>query len=214
MAKDGYRLMAMNPLGPDHDPVEVTIPLDLVRRWYKKSSVDYRNLETAKAVARYKRRESRWRRPTVSEGLAESVWRTAMGKHFLSDLVAGEAEGFAAEPWYNRHGDSIVFKAENVAVVADRIDDILTLYRSAEDDQIVGFKLKGIAHLAHKARCNAVAVTGKSDGTDFTVSLAFLLLTAYDEGARTVNRRWAYAEAQDAARRTTEPDMTLEAITS
>ena len=47
-----------------------------------------------------------------------------MASHFLDGLVQGEP-GFSPKPWYNRHGDCIIFKAADVGVVAERIDDTL-----------------------------------------------------------------------------------------
>jgi len=118
-----------------------------------------------------------------------------MASHFLDDGVEGEP-GFRPKPWYNRHGDCIVFKAENVGVIAERVDDILTLYLSAEDNRPVGFQIKGIKHLMARLRCNAVHVTGQSRDGDVRVSLAFALMEAYDAGAPTISRRAGYAEAQ------------------
>ena len=40
--------------------------------------------------------------------------------------------------WYNAAGDCIVFLTANEGVVADRVDEYLTLYRSAVDNRVVG----------------------------------------------------------------------------
>jgi hypothetical protein len=131
-----------------------------------------------------------------------------MEKHFLNDFVEGEP-GFRAEPWYNADGDCIVFKAQDVGVVAERVDDILTLYLSAEDEQPVGFQIKGVKHLMERFRCNAVSVSGETQGNRVRVSLAFLLLTAYDELPKTIRRRNAYALAQRSWCRS-EPAISLD----
>ena len=170
--RDGFRIKAVNPRDPLGHPVEVVIPTDLVRKWYKESSVEYYNLETAKEVL-------------------ESL----MASHFLEGLVEGEP-GFSPKPWYNRHGDCIVFKAQDVGVVAERIDDILTLYFSAEDNRPVGFQIKGVKYLLDRFRCNAVQISGELQKGRLTVSLAFILLAAYDSGPRTISRRVGYAQAQ------------------
>lgn len=48
--RDGYRVQAISPVNPETEHVDVVIPLDLARRWYKESSVDFDNLEIAKEV--------------------------------------------------------------------------------------------------------------------------------------------------------------------
>jgi hypothetical protein len=53
-------------------------------------------------------------------------------RHFLADTIGSEPT-FSAEPWYNQHGDCLVYKMANEASVADRIDELLPIYRSAED---------------------------------------------------------------------------------
>lgn len=119
-----------------------------------------------------------------------------MEGHFLEAEMEGEP-GFVPRPWYNRHGDCIVFKAEDVGVVAERVDDILTLYYSAEDRSPVGFQIKGVRHLMHKLRCNTVQASGESSTRgQVRIELAFLLMTAYDARPPTIARREGYARAQ------------------
>ena len=74
--------------------------------------------------------------------------------HFLDEFVAelkklGEFESESQRDGlrYNEHGDCIMYLSVNEAVVADRIDEFLTLYRSAIDERAIGFQLKGIQAL-------------------------------------------------------------------
>jgi len=48
--KIGFQLDIINPEDPAGLRVTVTIPCDLIQKWYKFSYVDYQNLETAKFV--------------------------------------------------------------------------------------------------------------------------------------------------------------------
>lgn len=66
-----------------------------------------------------------------------------MEKHFLDAEVEGNP-GFQKGFWYNPYGDCLEFYSENVAVVAERIDDIITIYRSAENASPVGCQIKGL----------------------------------------------------------------------
>jgi hypothetical protein len=132
-------------------------------------------------------------------------------RHFLADFVTGEP-GFTPEPWYNPHGDCLVYKAENVATVAERVDNILTIYESAVDGSTIGFKIKGVKHLLEKMGCHAMAVvarTGES-GQIEEISLSMILLAAYESGPADNVRRARYAKIADQyAGRIRIPQMAL-----
>ena len=118
-----------------------------------------------------------------------------MEEHFLKGLVEGEPE-FRAEPWYNPDGDCIVFQMANEAIVADRIDEILTLYRSAIDRRPIGFQIKGVHALIQKFGVDGLELESvTSDHEVKSISVTALLLAAYEEGPKTFNRRQAYAIA-------------------
>lgn len=125
-----------------------------------------------------------------------------MDDHFLKDVVSGESE-FRSDPWYNPDGDCIIHKIANEAVVADRIDELLTLYRSAIDNRVIGYQIKGVLALIKRFGWDGLAVECKSHAGEDEVceiSVAAILLTAFGEGPNTVNRRSAYARSmQDAA---------------
>lgn len=67
-----------------------------------------------------------------------------MESHFLAEFVEGDA-GFKRGIWYNRDGDCLEYSTVNEAVVADRIDCVITIYRSAVDNRPVGFQIKGVS---------------------------------------------------------------------
>lgn len=118
-----------------------------------------------------------------------------MEAHFLGDAVHGEP-GFRSEPWYNPHGDCIVCQLADEAVVAERVDELLTLYRSAIDNRVIGYQIKGVLALIREFGLDGLAVECTADkeaGEVRYISIAALLLAAYDQGPRTVSRRSAYA---------------------
>ena len=49
--------------------------------------------------------------------------------------------------YYSEAGDCIFYHLEDVGYYAERIDDIVTLYKSDDDKRIVGFQIKGIKAL-------------------------------------------------------------------
>lgn len=66
----------------------------------------------------------------------------ARPEHPLSDLVKDLGEpSFVPKPWYDPHGDCLEYCMVNEEVVGDRIDGILTIYRSIKDDRPVGCEI-------------------------------------------------------------------------
>ena len=120
-----------------------------------------------------------------------------MEKHFLDDMMKGTAS-FRAEPWYNPHGDCIIYQMADEAVVAERIDELLTVYNSAIDERAIGFQIKGVHAIISKFGLDGLAVQSEADEDGVkSISIMALLLAAYEEGPRTLGRRKAYAAAMD-----------------
>lgn len=80
-----------------------------------------------------------------------------MEKHFLADHVEGEP-GFTPGIWYNAYGDCLEYSTANVAVVADRIDEVITIYRSADKGEAIGFQIKGVSALVEMLDADAFVV--------------------------------------------------------
>ena len=122
-----------------------------------------------------------------------------MEKHFLEGMMEGEGKPeFRAEPWYNPDGDCIVFKMADEAIVAERVDELLTVYNSAVDNRPIGFQIKGVQAIIRKLGLDGLAVASESDGTAVkAISIAALLLAAYEEGEPTLARRRAYASVME-----------------
>lgn len=120
-----------------------------------------------------------------------------MEKHFLADNMEGEGEPrFKAEPWYNPAGDCVTYKMANEAIVADRVDEWLTVYNSALDNRPIGFQIKGVHGIISRFGLDGLAVSWETDAQGVkSISVAMLLLAAYEQGPRTMSRRKAYAGA-------------------
>ena len=80
-----------------------------------------------------------------------------MDQHFLADHVEG-SPGFKPEIWYNPYGDCIEYCLVNEATVADRIDGVITIYRSAVDKRPIGFQIKGVRALMALVDASSVTV--------------------------------------------------------
>lgn len=122
-----------------------------------------------------------------------------MEKHFLEGQFEGE-QRFRSEPWYNAHGDCIVYQTADEGLVADRIDEILTIYRSAIDNRPIGYQIKDVIALIRRFGWDGLACVSEASGDEVTsVSVAALLLAAYEGGPKTTSRRQAYASAMEYA---------------
>lgn len=134
-----------------------------------------------------------------------------MEKHFLADQMQG-SPAFRAEPWYNPYGDCIVYQMADEAVVAKRIDEYLTIYDSAIDNRPIGFQMKGVFAIIQKFGLDGLMVSFEADKDSVKeVSIAALLLAAYEQGPSTIQRRIAYAAAMDCpAQRRTIPASELQ----
>ena len=101
--------------------------------------------------------------------------------------------------WYNKDGDCIQFQTKQVAVVADRVDEYLTIYRSAEDNQAIGFQLKDVKRLINKYGLEGIAVSA-SVKDKLLVSVIALLLRAFRVTGQSITREEGYGNAIRSAR--------------
>lgn len=125
-----------------------------------------------------------------------------MDEHFLKEIVSGvsRATSDTPKPWFNPAGDCITFQMADEAVVADRIDGLLTIYRSAIDERPIGFQIKGVAAITRRFGLKGICVECRSDKHELQeVSISALLLAAYEQGPLTISRREGYATALDCA---------------
>ena len=127
-----------------------------------------------------------------------------MEKHFLDDFVhelnnssTEESEEVIGVPWYNREGDCIVFRNAPGAFIADRVDEILTLYLSAEERHPIGFQIKDVMALVRKYGYDGLMVRAEVEDSDEswvqTISIHALILAAYEQSPRTIRSRQNYA---------------------
>ena len=129
--------------------------------------------------------------------LASSIQRNAVEAHFLAEQVAGES-GFTAASWYNPFGDCITFTLADEAKVADRVDHVLTIYRSAVDSRPIGYQIKGVLAIIRRFGLSGLSVVREhDDGELLSVSVAFILLAASEDGPQTIQRREGYSIALD-----------------
>jgi hypothetical protein len=124
-----------------------------------------------------------------------------MEEHFLKDFVTDVARE-EPRPWYNGAGDCIVFQTTDEAFVAERVDEVLTIYRSIEKNTPIGYQIKGVKALTEKFGWAGLRVDCKNEGDEITeVSISALLLGAYEQGPKTIGRRRGYASAFDSCDR-------------
>lgn len=121
----------------------------------------------------------------------------------LTDFLAAnptptkeEAEEVGLRPWYNTTGDCIEYQTQQVAIIGDRIDNYLTIYRSAEDRSAVGFQLKDVSELMKRHHSNVFGVAWEAKDKKI-ISVSSLLITALETDGHpwTIKKRSGYEEA-------------------
>jgi hypothetical protein len=82
-------------------------------------------------------------REGISQEFSLSVCRKTMAS--LTEFVSkNQPQGFSSRPYYSRDGDSLSFYFRDEASYGERVDQLLTLYRSIENKRIVGCQIKGV----------------------------------------------------------------------
>ncbi len=84
---------------------------------------------------------------------------------------------FTASPYYDAKADCLSFYAFDCKSYRERIDDIVTLYRSVETDGLVGCQIKGIRNnLLDKQDVCGVVVSDQ----ELTLQFIFTMLIAFN----------------------------------
>jgi hypothetical protein len=70
----------------------------------------------------------------------------------LRDYLQGRScRAFKSVPHYFASGDFLTYFIRDERPVARREDDLLTVYRSRQTQEIIGFKIKGVRQILEKA---------------------------------------------------------------
>lgn len=75
-----------------------------------------------------------------------------MNHHFTAAVLGllSNPEPFKPFTFYNQEGDCIEFIARPGSYYEQRMDNLVTLYRSNDDEEFTGFSIKGIRSLLRK----------------------------------------------------------------
>jgi hypothetical protein len=80
------------------------------------------------------------------------------GQHVLKGVRADD-EPFQAQTMYNPDGDCIEFLASPDSFVGERIDGLVTVYRSRESGEIVGSLIKGVKRFLERHKNLLIVVS-------------------------------------------------------
>ncbi len=92
---------------------------------------------------------------------------------FLKENVR-ETNAFTPSPLYTPEGDSLMFFMKDEESYRERIDELLTVYRSMQTNGIVGCQIKGVRHKLDELSKYIVTVTSE----EFELGLLFLAYAA------------------------------------
>lgn len=97
-----------------------------------------------------------------------------MVEDLMQFLEEKTAHGFEPRPYYSHDGDFLVFYLREDEAFAERVDDLLTVYRSMETKEPVGCKIKGVRRLFETLRNFGVSI----EPEDHSLRFSLLFLTA------------------------------------
>jgi hypothetical protein len=87
-------------------------------------------------------------------------------------------KGFNSRPLYFKEGDFVSYFIEDRPYFAERVDELLTIYRAMDDhEHIVGCKIKGISHLVE--RLGSFGVQVEDENGNILLGLLFVGCQAF-----------------------------------
>lgn len=107
---------------------------------------------------------------------------------------ATEMNPFEPMPLYTPEGDSLMFYMKDEESYRERIDELLTVYRSIETNEIIGCQIKGVRHKLDEL--SKFLVTLKSQ--ELELGLLFLTYMAMASGDETVRHSYEFLGEQAA----------------
>ena len=103
-----------------------------------------------------------------------------------------ETKAFAPSPLYTPEGDSLMFYMKDEESYRERIDELLTVYRSIETNEIIGCQIKGVRHKLDELSKFFVTVTS----TELELGLLFLTYMAMASHDETVRHSYEFLGEQ------------------
>jgi hypothetical protein len=105
----------------------------------------------------------------------------ATGLDAYFDSLKSEVPDFSPRPYYQPEGDSLMFYSRNEPSYAKRINSLLTLFLSSNDNSLVGCEVKGVQRMLRIAGDFGVLVADRKLRLGFF--LAFALVPPPDDPA-------------------------------
>lgn len=96
-------------------------------------------------------------------------------------------KAFHSAPVYFPTGDFLTYLLKDGPCIAERLDDVITLYLSWDSRELVGFKVKGVQHILTKAGAFGVGVGG---GDGVRLGLFFFAGAAPDRADKLPKMKW------------------------
>ena len=136
--------------------------------------------------------------------MGSPLWEVCMESQELGQFLAEHhdpmlSQNIGLRPWYNPTGDCIEYHTQHDAIVADRIDEYLTIYRSVDEKRnFVGFQLKDIAAIMKLVDHNTIQLEITTDDNKTILSVTALLFTLIENNVPlSIKKRQGYYEAMN-----------------
>jgi hypothetical protein len=95
-----------------------------------------------------------------------------MATGLIEYLNGKKVEDFVQKPIYSQNGDFLTIFFEDKDAYAHRVDELLTVYLSETDNELVGCKIKGIKQILDTLGSFSIKI--KDQNQDITLGMLFL----------------------------------------
>jgi hypothetical protein len=85
-------------------------------------------------------------------------------------ITANKPKKFSSRPYYSERGDALTLFFKDEESYAERIDSLLTVYRSVKTEEVIGCEIKGVQNILKKLGSFGVNM----ESSKLNVSLLFL----------------------------------------
>ena len=104
-----------------------------------------------------------------------------MDQEFLAEFKTAKPT-FKAEAFYNEHGDCIDYQTVDEPFYGDRLNSLVTVYRSMRDRRVIGFLVKGVRRILQTIDCNIMAI-GTAEDANGSIAIIRIVMAAMEVAA-------------------------------
>ena len=116
-----------------------------------------------------------------------------MAESLIDYLKNKEVIGFESRPVYSQDGDYITLFLKDEEYYSEHVDDLLTVFHSTHNDELIGCKIKGVHRLLKTLGDFGMSIEGGDVQLNFLFVAGALISPAKREDYQTLSQRTSHA---------------------